>query len=57
MEIVDSDTNQVTVKQEIIHATIELTTGCNLKCSHCCVNCGDIPRHDMSLDTLKELID
>ncbi|OPA80840.1 hypothetical protein BVG16_00345 [Paenibacillus selenitireducens] len=57
IEVINYDTERMTVNQEIKHVTIELTTGCNLKCSHCCVNCGDIPREDMSLETLKELID
>ncbi|MBX4151101.1 radical SAM protein [Paenibacillus lautus] len=56
IEIIDYYDKHTPDNKAIKHVTFELTTGCKLRCSHCCVSCGEIAREDMSFELLKQLI-
>jgi radical SAM protein with 4Fe4S-binding SPASM domain len=40
---------------KIKHATLEITTDCNLRCSHCCAECGEITKEEIDIESLKKL--
>ncbi|NOJ73111.1 radical SAM/SPASM domain-containing protein [Paenibacillus alvei] len=45
-------------KENIIkHITLELTTRCNLRCIHCCADCGEEIRKDMDFNKIQEIIE
>lgn len=56
MGLIDINDNKYLSGSKINHITIELTSGCNLRCSHCCAECGEIPREDFDIDSLKKVI-
>ncbi|AKG33381.1 radical SAM/SPASM domain-containing protein [Paenibacillus durus] len=56
IEITDYSTESLKSSSEIKSVSIEITTGCNLRCTHCCVGCGDILREDMDIADIKNII-
>lgn len=56
IDVLQPSGNKEISEGEIDCVTIELTTGCNLRCSHCCVDCGEIPREDMAFEEIKHVI-
>lgn len=56
IDVITFDADELEQSTKIDSVTIEITTGCNLRCSHCCVACGDIPRVDMDIEDIRQII-